>query len=367
MAFRDKCLFLLSFFVWTLVVSCARTENDKFERVASFERNLVNAKEPELVCQLSESSILLREIVDFTILSDTSFVVLDGRGAYLYHISGAFKKQFGSSGQAGGEMISPSNVYATSNFVYIWCSSLMKFLIYDHEANFKKELSGFKRAVNKFVVNSSDEMLYAYTSGFFDETNNKMFDVINAYNITKESSKLFGERGPEDEVLSTWINSGGFYVDMDRFIYLHSGNLIVHNLDLNSDVTTRYKIDDKAFYTTEITSSIREIKENGSKLIDYLHKNSLVKGFYKNNDQYIIVSEIGQYDLNAQTRVMNSKERKVKLYILDTSFNPIHTILYDYVKSPNFVVHSNSLYFTTLMTSDEDQKISLNRFPLFEK
>ena len=341
---------------------CTRSEKDKFERALSFDRNLVNTQDPELVCQLSEDSILLKDIVDFTVIDDSSFVVVDRNGAYLYCISGSFKKQFGNRGQAEGEMISPSLVYATSGFVYIWCTSLMKLTVFDHEANFKYELSGFKRGVKKFIVNPSDEILYLYTSGYLDDSENKVIDVIDIYNIAEKSSKQYGERGPEDEVLSTFSNSGGLCVDTDRFIYLHPGHLIINDFDLNSKKTVRYKINDKAFYTTEITSPIRDVMGDRIKLTDYLYNNSLVKGLYKDNDQFIIVSEIGQYDFNMQTRVMDTRKRKVKLYLLDSSFNPNRTILYDYIKSPNIVIYSGAMYFLTLNLDGEDQIVELNRF-----
>lgn len=250
-----------------------------------------------MVCQLSEDGILLKDIESCTIVNDSSFVVVDGLGAYLYHISGKLKKQFGKAGKAEGEMLSPSCVYATSNFVYIWCESLMKLLIFDHEANYKYELSGFNRAVKKFVVNSFDEILYLYTSGFLSETENNVIDIIDIYNIAEKTSKKYGERNPEDEVLSTWNNSSGLYGDSDRFIYLHPGNLIIYILDMKSDKTVRYKIDDKAFHTTKITSHITDVMDDRRKLTDYLHNNSLIKGLYKDSEQFILFSEIGQFDI----------------------------------------------------------------------
>ena len=362
-----KYSLLLSFFAGIIVVGCVpKDKKDNFDKVLSFSLNIVNTKPPELICKLSEENILLKDIVDFTFINDTSFVVLDGQGAYLYHISGTFKKQFGNRGQAGGEMISPSIVYATHDFVYIWCNSLMKFMIFDHEANFKYELSGFKKSVRKFAVDPSNEILYLYTSGIFNELENKMIDVIDVFNITEKSSKQFGERCPEDEVLFTFSNSSGLYVNTDRFIYLHPGNLILHDLDLNSDKTFRYKIEDKEFHREMITSNIRDIMESRTKLFNYLYRSSLVKGLYKNNNQFIIVSEIGESEFDEQTRIMNNRNRKVKLYILDSFFTPIHTILFDYIKSPNIAIHSNSLYFITLIDSD-DQIFALKRFPLSEE
>ena len=122
---------ILGIFIFVIILAASCVPKEKSERIISFDRNIIETKKPELVCQLSEESILLKDIAHFTILNDTSFVVVDGQGAYLYHISGTFIKQFGNSGQAGGEMLSPSLVYATSDFVYIWCTSLMKFLIFD--------------------------------------------------------------------------------------------------------------------------------------------------------------------------------------------------------------------------------------------
>jgi len=51
---------------------------DEYIRVNPFVQNLVNSKEPELVCHLSEDNILLKNIIDFTVLSDSTFVVSDG-------------------------------------------------------------------------------------------------------------------------------------------------------------------------------------------------------------------------------------------------------------------------------------------------
>ena len=353
---KFKCSLLL--FLLVILVGCE--QKDSFEKVISFERNLENTTKPELVCQLSEENNLLRDIVNFTILNDTSFVVLDGKGAYLYHISGTFIKQFGKTGQAGGEMITPMVVYATSDLVYIWCASLMKFLIFDHEANLKNELKGFKIPVSKFVVNSSNEILYIYTSGYLNSIKNKVVDVIDIYNIAEETSKKLGERGPEDEVLSSWSNSGGLYVDSDRFIYLNPGNLIINELNLNFDKIVQYKINDKAFNSTKIISNIYVLMENTPKLLDYLYNNSYVKDIYKNDNHFFIISEIGKDDINVHTGVVVEMNRKVKLYILDSSFNPIRTILYDYLPSMN-VVYSNSLYYISRINDD----LILNRFPLF--
>ena len=191
-----------------------------------------------------------------------------------------------------------------------------------------------------------------------------MTDVIDVYNIAEGSSKKYGERSAEDEVLSTWSNSGGLYADEGRLIYLHPGNLIIHVLDINSDKTIQFKIDDKAFNTTKIATHVRDVMGNGPKLTDYLLNNSIVKGLYKDNDKFIIVSEIGQHSFDQQSRVMDSRKRKVKLYILDSSFNPNRTILFDYISSPNIVIHSGAMYFITLTLGDEDQIISLYRFSL---
>jgi len=361
-----KRFFLLPLFAGVIMAGCTRSEKREFEKSISFEKNLLNTKNLELVCQLSEDSILLKNILNFTILNDSSFVVVDGRNAYLYDISGNFKKQFGNSGQARGEMISPSLVYATSDFVYIWCSTLRKFLIFDHDTNFMRELSGFKGFVKKFVVDSSNETIYIFSSGFFNELENKTTDVIDVYNITKESSKKFGERCSEDEVLSVFDNSGGLYVEANRLIYLHPGNMIIYDHDLNSDKSVRYKIDDKAFHTTKLTSSIRDVIQNRSKLTVYLNKNSIVKGLFKNNDQFIIASEIGQNDFDERGRITSTQKRKVKLYIFDSSFNPNRTILYDYINSPNIVIKSNYMYFLTLNINNDDQIFTLNRISLSE-
>jgi len=362
---KFKYLVLLSLFAGIIMVSCTRTEREKYERVLSFDRNVVETREPELVCLLSEDSILIGQIKDFTLLNDTSFVVVDGRGAYLYHISGTFIKRFGHLGRAEGEMLSPSAIYSNSNFVYIWCSTLLKILIFDNEAHFKKELSGFARGVQKFVVDPNDEIVYLYTSGFCNKSGSKTIDVITTYDIAEKLIKeSFGERGGEDEVLFVSQNSSGLYADMDRLIYLHPGNLIVYNLDLNSDKTTRYKIKDKAFWREQVTDS-RKVVNDRHKLFDYLFNNSVVRGFHKDGNQYIIIADIGKFDFDEQRGFMEiQKNRKIKLYIFDSAFNPIRTILFDYFFTPNIMIYSGAMYFLSLNLDGENQKIMLNRFSL---
>ena len=83
---KYPCL-LFFLFVGLLSETCYRKEKKEFEKVLFFERNSIAKIEPEFVCNISEDSVLLGEIKDFTFLNDTSFVVTDGHGAYLYNIS----------------------------------------------------------------------------------------------------------------------------------------------------------------------------------------------------------------------------------------------------------------------------------------
>ena len=358
-----KYLFLL--FVGSALVSCGQTE--KFERTISFDRNLIETKGAEFVCRLSEDSILLGNITDFTLLNDTSFVVADGKGAYLYHISGLLKKQFGHAGQARGEMISPNHVFATSNFVYVWCSTSMKVLVFDHEANFKDEFPRFERSAKKIFVDSNDEVLYLYTSGIFNKNSNKVDDVITIYRMKENSSIKIGERSSEDEVISIVNNSGGLFAGTNHLIYLHPGNLVIHDFDLHSGKTVCYKIEDNSFQTEKINAPPGEIVNNHNRLIEYMLTNSILKGLYKHNNQYILVAEIGLFDYDMQKRRIESdKNRKIKLYLLDASFQAICTILYDYVASPNYVYYSGALYFLTVNLDGDNQEIKLNRFSNYE-
>lgn len=307
---KYKFPFLLLLFAGITVTSC---QKEKFDKTLSFDHNLVESKDSELVCRLLEDSILLGSVNDFKLLNDTSFVVVDGRGAYLFNTSGTFLKQLGKSGQARGEMISPKLVYATSDFVYILCSSSKKFLIFDHDGNFKDEVLDFKNSVEKFVVDSNDETIYINSGGIFDQSRNKTIDVISSYKITENIIKKYGERSNEDEVLSILSNSGGLYVDTERLFYLHPGNLIIHDLDLTSDKTIRYKIEDKSFRREKVATNPLSIINNRHKLIDYLVKNSVVKGLFKDSGQFIIVSEIGHFDFNIEKQVIESQNnRKIK-------------------------------------------------------
>ena len=344
------------------IASCTLLEKNKFESVLTFERNLIESKEPEFVCRLSEDSILLGQPKDFTIINDSSFVVVDGRGAYLYNFEGTLIKQLGDYGQARGGLISPGHVYATSGLIYIWCKSLMKMLIFDHNGHFKDEVSNLRIGVMKFFVDSNDEILYFYTNGKFDQSRNNVINVINVYNIVEDSFTIYGERTNEDEVLSVWNNSGGLYVNSNKLIYLHPGNLILYSHNLNSDKTVRFKIEDKAFRRNRITN-IKKTMDNKRALHDYVMQSSYVRGLYNDKGHFFIIADIGS-TFDEQDPESWQKSRKTKLYIFDSSFTPNRSIIYDYINSPNIVIYSNAIYFLTLNLDGDDQIINLNRFSL---
>jgi hypothetical protein len=351
------------FFAGIFAVGC--TGKKGTEHTIIFDRNLTETKEPEFVCRLSEDSILLAPIRDFAFLNNDSFVVADGRGAYLYDISGVFKKQFGHTGRASGEMMSPSSVYVTSDRVYIWCSSLLKMLIFDHEAHFMTELSGFERAVKKFVVDPNNERIYLYTSGHVDDTRKKAIDVISIYDMAEKSIlKSFEERVLGDELMSSLNNSGGLCIDNDQFIYIHPGSLAIHEFDLSSEEVVSHKIEDRSFRVEEI-SNLDEITGNFNKWRDYIRENSVVKGLDRDRRQYVIVSEIGSFgEPDSDSEILG--DRKTKLYLLNSSFRPDRTILYDYINSPDIEIRSDALYFLITDIDSDDQVITLNRYPLLQ-
>jgi hypothetical protein len=349
-----------------VVIGCGQANRDSnFEKVLSFDRNLTETRDPEEVCILSEDSVLLNVIQDIVFITDTEFIVADGVGAYLYDTSGVFKKQFGHQGRAAGEMLSPARVYATSDLVYVWCSSLMKIVTFDHDGHFQKEFTDFDRAVKAFVVDPKGEMLHLYTSGQFDKSGNNVIDVINSYRFANRSSQKHGERGKEDEISSAWNDSGGISAEEGRLTYIHPGNLIIYDKDLNSSKVERYKIEDKAFRRENVSEDLVMFMNDRQKAFDFLTSNSVARRLYKDDNRFVLVAEIGEMDFNTQQHdIENQENRKIKLYVFDSSFNPDRTILYDFINSPHIVVNSGAMYFLSLDVENENQTITLNRYPL---
>ena len=143
--------------------------------------------------------------------------------------------------------------------------------------------------------------------------------------------------------------------------------MIIYNVDLNTFNTFQYKINDKSFRTEKIFN-IPDILNDRNKLTDFFSKNSVVRGLFKDNDNFIIVSEIGEFDYNEQLGFNKTqKNRKIKLYFFDSDYVPIRTILYDYFFSTKIEIFSNAMYFFSLNTEHEEQMITLNRFSFFEE
>lgn len=120
-------IFLLSA-ICTCLISCSEeltNQQIKFDKIVTSSQNY------ETVCKLNENiSYLDQSIYEFRMISDSSFLVVNGSKVFIYNTQGVQLAKLGNKGNAKGEYIRATMSYCSDNYVYILCSATSKLLVY---------------------------------------------------------------------------------------------------------------------------------------------------------------------------------------------------------------------------------------------
>lgn len=343
-----------------ILLGCAQNSIDVDNEIV-FDQNIMDTTDGDFVCRLKENiDFIGNNISDFTLLNDTSFVVLSAGNVFLYNEKGDQLKIINKIGSGPAECLTPASVYISENNIYIWCSSLLKILVYDMSGEYITQYTGFNRAISKFIV-FKDKYVCLFTVG----DNGR--EILRVYDILKNKIVgSFGEFGQEDILLSRAEHSGGVCVVGNNILYSYPSSLNIHQRDIVDidDDQKVYHISDSEFKVTICENATQKINDGGIiEAIKYGFENSIVKDIHSYNDRIYVTSEIGKIVMGDKT--LDISGRKIKIFELNYDFVPNVSKTYNYRPMMGFSFYKDSFYFLKIDSdSGDDRIISLMKYKI---
>lgn len=325
---NDRFMKIIKWLLFVSLVSffagCGKGERQIDASVLTFFQNVRTEVPADTICVLDESVDPIGVIAGFAMVNDSTFVVVDNRSVCMYDIKGNRKKTALSRGRGKGELISPNAVCVSKQYIYVWCSSLLKLVAMTHDGKFHAEYGGFDRAIKKMTV-VNDEHLYMYTSGNLKDTEDIAENTIRIYDLKEGKSILsFGERTAEDIVMYIVSGSGAIDYNDGNLLYANSGNPRIFVRNMSEDTEKVYQIDDPQF-NMELVENSKDFTDNINEWVRFADRNAVVRDIFSDNGKIYLIAEIGAYD--RESRSVGT--RKIKVYELGSDFTPLKSMVYD--------------------------------------
>lgn len=340
-----------------LFISCTKQSVD----VIRFDKNIQSAKIDSNICILHENrSLINKTISDIVFISDTTFVITSGNIAIVYNIDGEQVKLLNGTGRGPGECISPTSLYVSDKYIYVWDGALLKMLVYSFKGDFKDEYSGFEHAISKFVI-YDNRYICSFRSGGIKE------DVISVYDMsTRKTINRFGELNDSDILLMLRSNSGGLAVRDDQILFTNPSSLSVKSCGIAKEYDSGIYpliIEDKEFNIEPFkTDAVDYINSSFIKALEYSYGNSAILDMHTYNNHVFILAEIGKLQLTPSS--VENLSRRIKIYVLSEPNRPEYTITYPYYPMTAYTIYNDKLFFIGSKIEDDKNVMSLNSYSL---
>ena len=299
------------------IVSCLPSNEEAVKQIEFTD--VVDNKQPyELVCKLGENmSYLDRYIYDFEILSDSTFIVVNGKSVYIYNNNGKQIKLIGDHGKGPGEYIFATSTYVSDNYIYVWCSSSMKLIVYNKDGTYIKNYKNAALGVH-FVI-ENDSLAYAYGAGGRDLKLIKVLDLKTGNIISK-----FGQYSNADQALFCINSPGAVCMENNEILYSAPSELLIYSIK-NDKQKAIFEIINSDF-NVDLDVNLHDPEHSNW---GFAKKNSVVTGVHSYNNNIYIVAETGKMAYGKEGKVLSSDTRKLSIFQVDSQYNPIKRTVYN--------------------------------------
>jgi hypothetical protein len=335
--------------------------NREYKDNQSTEKTLKKVKETtsKEICVLNENLNVLGEITSIDFIADDRFVVSTSNPSniLIYNTGGKQLKEIKLRGKGPNEFLNPSIIKIYNNKIYVWCSDQLRMLLYDLKGNPIQEFKGFERAITNFLP--FKKYIFFYEAGGFEGSLIKLFDTEDKNFINE-----FGETTKEHLILNSRQCAGGMTIFKNKLLFSSSDNLKIHSIDLKTlKDSVIYQFQDKEFEVNKFRGNVNNlISKNKDKLIQYLNKNSFIKGLYVYYNTILLITEIGEYEFI--NNKLDYSNRYNKSYFINIDQNRIKTLRSKLSPNNNnclYTVHNNHIYSIKIKRSNNDIKYALFR------
>ena len=346
------CLIVLSFWGCS---STSERENDKGSKQIQLKKCLTLQK----IAELENTPSVVGRIESFTMINDSNFLVSTSKPprVFKYNTKGSQLQQIGKVGRGPYEYINPDIVKANNNNVYIWCSNLLKLIIFDNSGTPLKEYN-FDKAIKEFLPYKN--FLCFYSSGGFDEPIIKIFDLSK----NKLINDGYGIKSNEHKLLNMKEGSGGLAIKDSMLYFTPTNSLTINEINLNTlKKGESYKIDDPDFNTQKMKGDINTlIEKSQAEMFKYIYGTAVTNGIFCIDSLLILKSIIGDIEIDDKTLEFKDISKKYhKFYIFNKHIELLFILKMKLEDCQYLFFSSTKKNLYTIKLKDDQETYVLNK------
>lgn len=323
---------ILSVMIMGLLIGCAQ-ESQTSEVFSPVKKN---------IDVLALDSIILKSdtlkhgiIKDFLVLPDSSLLFTDGKYIVKSNSMGQYEFVVNYQGKGRGEYIQAGKLFATSNYIYVWCEMTCHLLKYDYNMKFVSAYDGPHFGIGNFLIQNDTSAV------FYMKGNPDNIIITLSLNEGQKLTEWKHSLSPEDRVLFLSSNACALGQFCDELYYSFPSSMCLHNLRTD-DVL---QISDKDFISIKLDDS-KENSDDPREMLPYLYDNSLSSLITQCGGISYYVTETGSF-------VSSTNKRKINIFVFDEdkTVDAISFLL------PNGVymykIYNNYMYLMSNNSNDE--------------
>lgn len=304
-------LFSIRLIIATLIIGaflsgCQNSTQESFSTL-EFERETL---------LLDVGDGLMATPISVASLANGSYVVLtESRQILLFDEKGKLVKNVDAIGQSELEVESPTIVRSSPEGFAIWCSGLLKMVVFDLEGHPLKAHFGFNRAIRKFEINQSH--IIATIQNLAD------YPYIQVYDRNQE--KVIDELGKTGsmQVVNNFNScSGGLASIKNKIVWMPSHDLTLYSLEnIQQQQVKEQSFSTDFFKQPKMPNNLNELVNTDiMKALELGLKMSIVTGIYSIGGELVITGDFGEGAFDAGE--LDLKNRKNFIFLLSEDMKP---------------------------------------------
>ena len=258
------------------------------------------------VAVLKENLKQIGKIIAFDMIDSERFAITTISGdVFIYDLEGNQINYFNNKGNGPSEYSEPTFIKYNLDKLYIWDSFSLSIDSYDLNGEAIETYGPFASAIGDFAV-SGNNLIFYIAGG--------KPDLVALYDLSeKEITKYLGTPSEEHYLLNLNKGAGGLAITGNKLAYLSADNLDFNLYDFDTAEAKTVIVDDSDFYNEEITNAIAIINNNRPLAVQYLMRNSYVKGLYAVGQNFAVIAEVGTMQMEANK--LNTDQRFDSSYV----------------------------------------------------
>ncbi len=320
----------LSIISFLFLISCSEKVPDNLIEIKDYADGFPKEK----VSELSNNPRLLGELSSFHFVNEESFVVstVQPPMVLLFNIDGEQKRSLGRQGRGQFEYLNPSLVRSHNGLIYVWCSNLLKLMVFSKLGEAVKEYH-FSRAIKDFAIH--DKLMFIYKRDDPDGQH-----IINVYDLEAEAflPNAYGRRTNEHDILNSSFCTGAMLIDGDHLYFAPSDRTKLYKVDLTDLSMSEFPVDAPGFETEIVKQPMKDFMDDVFTSVKYLFGSDIVTGLHKASGRIVMMVETGEIELQGLD-ITDYSERRILFYVFDD-----HNKLSRALRAAPFTGASSCLY-----------------------